>query len=89
MSIKQQFSVTLPLDMAEAVEAKLRLGEYASESELLSDGVRALLDRDSSLEQWLREVVVAGHAEYLADPSQAAPAEELLSRIKARRAGRR
>ncbi|HEY8065499.1 MAG TPA: type II toxin-antitoxin system ParD family antitoxin [Methylosinus sp.] len=89
MSTKQQFSVTLPLDMAEAVEAKLRLGEYASESELLSDGVRALLDRDASLETWLREVVVAGHAEFLADPSKGAPARELLSRIKARRAGRR
>jgi antitoxin ParD1/3/4 len=75
MSTKQQFSVTLPLDMAEAVEAKLRLGEYASEGELLSDGVRALLDRDASLETWLREVVVAGHAEFLAAPPRARPPE--------------
>ncbi|WP_159732473.1 type II toxin-antitoxin system ParD family antitoxin [Methylosinus sp. Ce-a6] len=89
MSNKQQFSVTLPLDMAEVVETKLRLGEYASANELLSDGVRALLEREESLENWLREVVVAGHAEYLADPSKAAPAEELLARIKARRAGGR
>ncbi|OAI24321.1 CopG family transcriptional regulator [Methylosinus sp. R-45379] len=89
MAAKQQFSVTLPPDMAEVVEEKLRRGEYDSASALMSEGVQALLDRDASLETWLRDVVVPGHAEYLADPSRAVPAEELLARIKARRAAGR
>jgi antitoxin ParD1/3/4 len=40
---------------------------------------------DAALEQWLRDEVIDGHREYLADPSQAVAAE---ARIKARRATR-
>ena len=89
MRTTQQFSVTLPLDMAEAVESQIRSGRYASVSEVLRDGVRALLDRDASVERWLREEVVAGHEEYLADPSKGVPADEVLPRIKARRGARK
>ena len=42
------------------------------------------MERDAAIERWLREEVVPGHAEHLADPSKAAPAEELLGRIKTR-----
>jgi putative addiction module CopG family antidote len=85
MRTTQQFSITLPHDMAELVESKIRSGAYASVSEVMRDGVRALMERDAAIERWLREEVVPGHAEYLADPSKAVPAEELLGRIKARR----
>jgi len=43
-------------------------------------------ERDAAVEQWLRDEVIAGHQEHLADPSQAVPAEEIFDRIKARRA---
>ncbi|HTV32770.1 MAG TPA: type II toxin-antitoxin system ParD family antitoxin [Methylocella sp.] len=85
MRTTQQFSITLPIDMAEVVEAKIKSGAYASVSEVMRDGVRALLERDAAVERWLREEVRAGHAEYLADPSRGVAAEDILSRIKARR----
>ena len=88
MRTTQQFSITLPLDMAEAVEGKIKSGNYASVSEVMRDGVRALLERDAAVERWLREEVVAGHAEYLEDPSAGVPADEILDRIKARRTTR-
>ena len=44
------------------------------------------MERDAAIERWLREDVVAGHREYLADPSKAVPADEVLPRIRARRA---
>jgi putative addiction module CopG family antidote len=88
MRTTQQFSITLPHDMADAVESKIRSGAYASVSEVMRDGVRALLERDAAVERWLREEVVAGHKEYLADPSKGVPAEAILGRIKARRAAR-
>ncbi len=44
MGTMQQFSVTLPLDITEAVEQKIRSGGYASVSEVVRDGVRALLE---------------------------------------------
>ncbi len=44
MRTTQQFSITLPLDMAEVVEEKIKTGFYASVSEVMRDGVRALLE---------------------------------------------
>ena len=85
MSTTQRFTIRLPLDMAEAVEEKVRSGAYASVSDVVHDGMRALLARDAAVERWLREEVVAGHEEYSADPSTGVPAEALLDRIKARR----
>jgi Arc/MetJ-type ribon-helix-helix transcriptional regulator len=44
-----EFSITLPYDMAEVVESKVKSGGYASMSEVVRDGVRALLERDAAL----------------------------------------
>jgi antitoxin ParD1/3/4 len=88
MRTTQQFSITLPNDMAEAVERKIKSGAYASVSEVVRDGVQALLERDAAVERWLREEVVPGHQEYLADRSKGVPAEAILDRIKTRRARR-
>ena len=85
MRTTQQFSITLPHDMAEAVESKIKSGAYASVSEV----VRALLERDAAVERWLREEIVPGHQEYLRDPSKGVPADAILGRIKARRASRK
>lgn len=46
MRSTQQFSITLPNEMADAVRAKVATGEYATESEVIRDGLRALLARD-------------------------------------------
>ena len=86
MRTTQQFSITLPLDMAEVVEGKIKSGAYTSVSEVMRDGVRALLERDAAIERWLREEVIAGHEEYMADPSKGISADAVLNRIKARRA---
>ncbi len=86
MKTDRQFSVTLPTDVAEAVESRIKSGAYSSVSEVLGAGVRALIESDATLENWLREEVVAGHQAYLADPSQGVRADLVLDRIKARRA---
>jgi antitoxin ParD1/3/4 len=44
---------------------------------------------ESRIERWLREQVIAGHKEYMADPSKGVSAEAILNRIKARRAAER
>lgn len=89
MRSTQQFSITLPHDMAEVVERKIQSGAYASVSEVMRDGVRALMERDVAVERWLREEVISGHAEHLADPAKAVPAEEVIPRIQARRTAER
>ena len=86
MSSAQQFSVSLPQELADFVDAKVKSGAYASASEVVVEGVAALLEREAAVEKWLRDEVVKGHEEYLSDPSKGVPAQAVLERIKARRA---
>lgn len=88
MAATQQFRITLPKEMADIVERKITSGAYNSVSEVMHDGGRALIERDTAIEHWLREEVVPGHKEFLADPTTAIPADAVLDRIKARRADR-
>ena len=83
-----QMNVSVTDRLADFVRKKVRTGQYNSASEVVRDGVCALLERDAAVEQWLRDEVIAGHQEYLADPSQGVPAEEILDRIKAHRTAR-
>jgi antitoxin ParD1/3/4 len=86
MKATQQFSITLPADIAEQVERKVRSGAYASASEVIREGVQALFERDAAIEQWLRDEVAPGHQEYLADQARGVPADQILDRIRSRRA---
>lgn len=81
MRSTQQLSITLPREMAKAIEKKVESGAYASASEVVRDGIRTLLDRDIAVEKWLREEVVSSYNEYLADPSSAVPIKDVKKRI--------
>lgn len=70
MRTTQAISITLPFEMAQMVKAKVASGEYASESEVVRDGLRTLQARDSALEKWLREEVVQAY-----DDAKSKPAE--------------
>ncbi|MBB5574778.1 MULTISPECIES: type II toxin-antitoxin system ParD family antitoxin [Rhizobium] len=83
MRSTQQFSVTLPTEMAQMVKSKVSSGEYASESEVIRDGLRALQARDKALETWLRTEVVAAATELTADPSKGRTPEQVLASLKA------
>lgn len=73
MRTTQQFSITLPHEMAELVRGKVASGEYATESEVLREGLRALAARDEALERWLREEVVPAYDRLKANPKRAIP----------------
>jgi putative addiction module CopG family antidote len=75
-------SVTLPHDMAAMVKAKVASGEYATESEVIRDGLRALQARDAAVEKWLRDEVAKSHDEYAADPSIGLPSGEVMQRLR-------
>ena len=81
MRTTQQLSITLPNDMADAVKAKVQAGEYATESEVIRDGLRALLARDRAVESWLHDQVGPAYDALKADPSRAITAQELRARI--------
>lgn len=78
----KQLSITLPNNMAEALRQRVDSGEYASESEVIRDGLRALFARDAAVEQWLRTEVVEAYDELRANPDQAITSAELRKQLK-------
>lgn len=81
MRSTQQLSITLPHDMADAVRAKVASGEYATESEVIRDGLRALLARDQAIERWLRDEVAAAYDALKAAPGRAVSAAQVRARL--------
>lgn len=63
-------------------------GAYATASEVVRAGLRALQERDAVVERWLREEVVPAYDAWKADPSSAIPAEQVFAEIRARHARR-
>ena len=83
MRTTQQFSVTLTNEMAEMVRAKVDTGEYASESEVIRDGLRALQAHERALDRWLRDQVAPAYDAMKADPSRAVSVEKVRASLAA------
>lgn len=83
MRSTQQFSITLPNEMADVVKAKVASGEYATESEVIRDGLRALLVRDNAVEQWLAKQVGPAYDALKKDPSRAVTVNDVRARLSA------
>jgi len=100
MRSTRQMSITLPVEMAQSIRVKVERGDYASESEVVREGLRALFEREAAVERWLREEVAPAHDRHAANPDaanpdaanpdaanpdSAMPLEDAASRIRQRR----
>jgi antitoxin ParD1/3/4 len=72
--------------MTDVVKTKVRAGEYATESEVARDGLRALLARDPAVESWLHHQVGPAFDALKADPSRAVTADQVRARLAAEHA---
>lgn len=81
MRTTQQFSITLPNEMAALVKAKVETGEYATESEVIRDGLRTLMARDRFVENWLRDQVAPAYDALKANPARAISLDDVRSRL--------
>ncbi len=81
MRSTKQLSVTLPNEMAREVAAKVASGEYASESEVIREGLRALHAREKAVDHWLRGEVGDIYDRMKADPSRARSASGVKASI--------
>ena len=82
MRTTQSLSVTLPVEMAKMVKAKVSSGEYATESEVVRDGLRTLQARDAAVEKWLREEVVPTFDAVVSGEEKVFSAEETADRLR-------
>jgi putative addiction module CopG family antidote len=79
----KQMSITLPLEMAAIVEQKVASGAYDSSSEVLRDGLRALIARDRMVEQWLRETVAPAYDRVKAGQDETFTADQVREHLRA------
>ena len=83
---KRTFS--LPAEQAGFIDSMVASGAYASGSEVVRAGLRALQERDRAVEKWLREEVVGVYDTMQADPGRAISAEQVFATLRARHADR-
>ncbi len=83
MRTTRQLSITLPNDMADIVKAKVEAGEYATESEVIRDGLRVLMARDRAVENWLKDQVGPAYDALKADPFRASSVSQVRARLAA------
>ena len=81
-------TVSLPAEQAAYIDAKVASGDYASASEVVRAGLRALKERDAAVERWLVEEVAPTYDAMIADPGSAIPADEVWAAVEARDAER-
>jgi antitoxin ParD1/3/4 len=82
--------VTLSDEAAvEFVRGKVKSGEYASEADVVREGVAALQEEEAELERWLREVAGRRYDSYHANPSSGIPIDDVERRLSERRRQRR
>lgn len=88
MANVEKRTVSLPQEHAAFIDAQVASGAFASASEVVRAGLRALQERDAAVERWLRTEVVAAYDEHKADPSKAIPAEQVMARLRERAGAR-
>ena len=81
MRTTQQFSITLPNEMADIVKSKVADGEYATESEVIRDGLRALMARDRAMDSWLLQTVAPAYDALQTNPSRAISVDQLRTTL--------
>ncbi|MDR1621714.1 MAG: type II toxin-antitoxin system ParD family antitoxin [Synergistaceae bacterium] len=87
MRTAKQISITLPNDMADAVRFKVQSGEYASESEVIRDGLRVMMARDRIVESWLHNQAGPAYDALKAGPSRAVTVDQIRMRLIAEHTG--
>jgi len=83
MAAAEKRTFSLPSEQADYIDRLVARGAYASGSEVIRAGLRALQERDAIIEQWLRDEVVPVAVATLADPGRAIPAADAFDEVRA------
>jgi antitoxin ParD1/3/4 len=81
-------TVSLPAAQASYIDALVESGTYASASEVVRAGLRALQERDAAVAQWLREAVVPVYDAMQADPGRGLSVDQVTAALAAHHARR-
>jgi antitoxin ParD1/3/4 len=80
--------ISLPPEHADFIDAKVSSGAFASASEVIRAGLRALQERDAAVEKWLREEVAPAYDALQAGPNRSIPIDNVMAQIRAHHAAK-
>ncbi len=86
MSQAEKRTFSLPKEHSAFIDELVASGSYATASEVVRAGLRALQERDAAVERWLREEVAPVYDAMQADPGRARGLEEVFGAVRARHA---
>jgi antitoxin ParD1/3/4 len=79
---KRTFS--LPAEHAAFIDSQVKSGSYASGSEVIRAGLRALQERDAAIERWLNEEVARTYDGVKSGKTGTHPASDVFDELRAR-----
>ena len=88
MPMVEKRTISLPPAQASYIDALVGTGTYASASEVVRAGLRALQERDAVVERWLRDEVLPVYDAMQADPGRGIPADQVIATLRAHHAER-
>ena len=88
MSSTEKRTVSLPEEHATFIDHMVASGAYASGSEVVRAGLRALQERDAAVDRWLRDEVAPVYDAMQADPARARSLEDVFADIRKHHAKR-
>lgn len=88
MAAVEKRTVSLPAEQASYIDALVASGAFASASEVVRAGLRALQERDAAVERWLRVEVAETYDELQRTPEAVIPADDVAAALRKRHADR-
>jgi antitoxin ParD1/3/4 len=88
MSASEKRTISLPAEHAAFIDAQVASGAFASASEVVRAGLRALQERDAAVERWLREDVAPTYDRWRANHGAGLSPEDMAERMRKRHAAR-
>ena len=86
MPAVEKRTVSLPPAQASYIDSLVVAGTYASASEVVRAGLRALQERDAAVERWLRDEVAPTYDAMQADPGRGLSVDQVSAALAARHA---
>ncbi len=88
MAAVEKRTFSLPAEQAGYIDALVASGTFASASEVVRAGLRALQERDAVVERWLRTEVAEAYDALQRAPDEVIPAEDVAAELRRHHANR-